>query len=328
MARRFILIIVITSSIFISVKAQVCCSGGAPISTNLGLPPGLSGVWQFALTYDQNVLRTLKEETQVIQDRSRERLTRSFILTVGYSITDRFSIEGLLPFVVQNRTIQQSNGLGDFDQTKGVGDLLFLVKYRITSVNNQIHTLSLGAGPKLPTGSAREVNGTGLILNADLQPGSGAWDAILWGNYVYRLAARPAMSLYSVATLRLTGVNNNYLNNTSTYEIGNNFRVLLGISDQLTLGSFLLSPSLGARYRKAQYDKFNSEAVPSTGGEWIFLIPGIGVAINPKLALEAGLELPVYANPNGTQLTPTYRFNLGLYYVLGGKDQTVGNLVD
>ncbi|MCK5105500.1 MAG: hypothetical protein KAR17_21900, partial [Cyclobacteriaceae bacterium] len=38
---------------------QTCCSGGVPISGNLGLPPGNIGTWQFSLAYDINVLKTL-----------------------------------------------------------------------------------------------------------------------------------------------------------------------------------------------------------------------------------------------------------------------------
>ena len=135
------------------------------------------------------------------------------------------------------------------------------------------------------------------------------------------------MSFYSVVTLRLTGVNNTYLNNSSTYEIGDNFRILMGISDQFSLGSFLVSPSLGGRYRKAEYDKFNRKNVPATGGEWVFLIPAFGISITPNMKFEISGDLPVYANPNGTQLSPTYRFNLGLYFAIGGN-RPIGNIVE
>ncbi len=307
---------------------QTCCSGGVPISTNLGLPPSYQGTVQFTLTYDVNVLRTLKEGTALIEDRARERITRSLILSAGYSITDRIGVEVLIPYVRQERNITQPGGFSDFESTEGIGDLLILFKYRITSLNNQRHMLSLGFGPKMSTGSAREVNGRGLILNADLQPGSGAWDIIYWGNYFYHLGSRPSMTLYSVITYRQTGTNNDYLNGTSTYKIGGNFRILAGISDQIRIGTAMINPSLGARYRNARADEFNSEFLPSTGGEWVFLIPGAGISITPDLTFETNVELPLYANPSGTQLTPTYRFNLGLHYVLAKKNKGIENLIE
>ncbi len=309
-------------------NAQTCCSGGVPISTNLGLPPSFAGTVQFTLTYDVNVLRTLKEGTNTLDDRARERITRSVILSAGYAVTDRFSFEALVPWVRQERDVQQVGGLNDFESTQGIGDLLILFKYRVTSVSNQRHMLSVGVGPKMPTGSAREVNGRGLILNADLQPGSGAWDGIFWTNYFYHMSNRPTMSIYSVLTYRLAGTNENYLNNTSTYKIGNNFRALVGVSDQLKMGSTMVNPNLGIRYRKAREDQFNGDPVASTGGEWAFLVPGIGVSILPNLTFETNFELPIYANPSGTQLTPTYRVNVGLYYVIAKKNKGIKNFID
>lgn len=40
---------------------QTCCSGGVPLSSNLGLPTGEQGTIQMALTYDLNVFRNLKD---------------------------------------------------------------------------------------------------------------------------------------------------------------------------------------------------------------------------------------------------------------------------
>ena len=157
------------------VSAQTCCSGGVPISTNLGLPPSLKGTWQFALTYDLNTLNTLKTGTEVLDDNSRTRRTHSLILSSGYSFSDRFSIEGLIPYVKQDRDINQPTGFSDFQSTQGIGDILLLFKFRLTPVNNTAHILSVGAGPKLATGSFSEVNSNGLLLNLDLQPGSGGY---------------------------------------------------------------------------------------------------------------------------------------------------------
>lgn len=313
---------IITALLIFSCKsgfAQTCCSGGVPISTNLGLPPSLKGTWQFALTYDLNTLNTLKEGTTVIEDNARLRRTHSLILSAGYSVSDRFAMEGLFPYVRQERKITQPGGFDDFEFTQGPGDILLLFKYRITSLNNQKHVLSVGAGPKFATGSSDELNSRGLTLNLDLQPGSGATDLILWSNYIFSGFKRPSRSLYGVITYRSTGVNNNYLGNSS-YEIGNNIRILGGVSDQFVVGSKIFSTSAGLRFRKASQDQFEGAPLPSTGGEWLFLIPGFGVSLLPNFVLETNVELPLYSNPLGTQLTPTYRFNLGASYSIGKNE--------
>ena len=77
-----------------SLRSQTCCSGGVPLSSNLGLPASEAKTLQFALTYDLNVLETLKTGRQTLEDNSRSRKTHSGILEVGYGFTDKFSIDG------------------------------------------------------------------------------------------------------------------------------------------------------------------------------------------------------------------------------------------
>ena len=86
-------------------NSQTCCSGGVPISGNLGLPPGSGGTWQFSLGNDINVLKTLMDGREVLDDQSRERVTQSILFQSGYSITNRFSADLFFSYVKQERTI-------------------------------------------------------------------------------------------------------------------------------------------------------------------------------------------------------------------------------
>jgi len=61
----------------------------------------------------------------------RQKKMKEDLLKVGHSITDRFSIEALLPYVRQERNVMQPAGFDDFESTQGIGDLLILFKYRI-----------------------------------------------------------------------------------------------------------------------------------------------------------------------------------------------------
>ena len=72
------------------VDGQTCCSGGVPVSSNLGLPSEGKNTLQFSLNYDLNVLETLKSGTEVLEDDSRSRRTHSILFQAGYSITERF----------------------------------------------------------------------------------------------------------------------------------------------------------------------------------------------------------------------------------------------
>lgn len=299
--------------------AQTCCSGGVPISGNLGLPPGSMGTWQFSINYDLNVLRTLKEGTKVLDDQSRERITHSILFQAGYNISERLSADLFLSYVRQERTINQF-GNTDFVSTQGIGDAAFLVKYSFMDPETSSFLMTLAAGPKMPTGRSDFVREDGIPLNADLQPGSGSWDGIFWGNGTYKISSRPSMNIAATLIYSVKGKNNNYLNG-QTYQFGNEFQSLLALNDYFIVGKNILDASLVFRYRKALSDRFNDLNMPNTGGEWVFIIPSIGYNFNSNIAANANFEIPLYGNVEGTQLSPTYRVNLGLFIKINKKNE-------
>ncbi len=106
--------------------AQSCCSGGVPISANVGMPVNINGRWQLALNYDLNVLRTFKDGNDILNDDTRERKTHSILLSTGFNVSKRFSINGLFSVVRQERRITPANLPESFTHTNGLGDIVFL----------------------------------------------------------------------------------------------------------------------------------------------------------------------------------------------------------
>lgn len=294
--------------------SQTCCSGGVPISSNLGFPPSDGKTLQIQLRYNLNVLETLKTGLDVLDDDARNRTTHSTLIRLGYNITERLSVDGLFAFVRQERTINQF-GNEDFTFSQGLGDAVLLFKYKVLTLNNNNTVLSLGAGPKIPLGPSDLNSQEGIPLNADLQPGSGAWDAILWAEGVQNLAFRPSMSLSARLIYALKGTNNNYLGEES-YQFGNEIQVITSLSDRVVLGKALIDPTLSLRFRSVTFDRFNNERLPSTGGSWWFIRPGLNYWIKENLSIDASVELPIYSNILGTQVTPTYIIDVGIYYRL------------
>jgi len=296
--------------------SQTCCSGGVPLSNNIGgLPLSLKKTLQFSLSADLNVLTTLKSGTTELNDNSRERKTFSVLFKSAYSITDKLFIEGLLSWVQQERFIDQS-GYTDYDKTQGVGDAVLLLNYVYLSSNRL--KLIIGAGPKAPTGSSDLRDEDGLTLNADLQPGSGAWDGIMLHRILLTNSKRPSQTYFSNFTFRYTGTNNNYLG-SEAYRFGNELQILSGIADQFVIGTTLFSFGVNARYRMANQDMFNDEKMPSTGGQWLFIMPVVGWHIKQNLIVSLNTEVPLYAFVDGTQLSPTLRINWGIYFSLSKK---------
>lgn len=302
------------------VVAQTCCSGGVPLSNNLGLPNEGKGVISFGLNYDYNNLNTLNAGTEELDDSSRQRITNSLLFNVGYSFTDRLSVETLFTWVDQSRTIEQF-GNSNFTETSGIGDGVVLLKYAIPDILGAATVINLGLGTKIPFGRSDILTDQGIQLTADLQPGSGAWDGLAWTSLSKGLTFRPSATVSGSLTYRATGVNSSYLNNTATYEFGDEIQANLGYTDQFFMFSTVFNPGIVLKYRKAFEDRIDNQEIPNTGGEWLFLRPELATQLTPDMVISTRLELPLYSYVDGTQLTPTTRFTVGISYRIKPKKE-------
>lgn len=290
---------------------QSCCSGGVPLSGNIGLPAGEVGSWQLSLTYDINTLRTLKSGSEKLNDQLRERKTRSILLETGYTFSSKWSADLFLSYINQERHIFTFSGTQS-TATNGLGDAVILIKYRLTP--ESIATIWLiGAGPKIPLGSTDKTNDSGISLSADLQPGSGSWDGVFWSSLTRTLPFKKSFTLSVTSILKINGNNNDYLG-TIKYKFGNESQLLIGLADRVAIGRIIVDPSLTLQYRQAGRDLNNGQKIEATGGRWLFFNPGISISANRSLSLNFIASLPIYSFVNNTQLTPTHRFTTGLFF--------------
>ena len=318
--RIVILLFIGSLSYFSYCTAQTCCSGGVPVSSNLGLPAGEAHLLQLNLSYDLNVLRTLKSGSQILDDRSRDRRTHSILFEMGYSFSDQFSIDGFFSFVRQERTVRQF-GNENFTYSQGIGDAVVLFKHRIFSFDESQTNLYGAIGVKAPLGASDLTdNESGILLNADLQPGSGAWDGLLWTQYNTTFTWRPSLSFVATSTYSFKGKNNSYLG-SQIYQFGNEFQLSAGISDRIFIANQLIDPALLMRFRTVEADQNNGADLPSTGGEWLFINPSLSIWLTPDLSINVNGEMPIYSRLEGTQATPTYRINTGIFYKIGMRNK-------
>ena len=307
----------------LSINAQTCCSGGIPLSNNIGLPLLEKGTLQLGINYDYNNLNTLNNGSEKLDDNSRLRVTHSVLLNSSYAITNNFSVEGLFTWVNQRRNISQF-GNENLDESSGIGDAVLLLKYDVTKLFTKIigknNSLYFGVGAKIPLGSSTETNDQNITLNADLQPGSNAWATIFLGSFSSSFNFRPSLSFILRAIYRNTGTNDSYFENT-TYKFGNEFQGFLSFSDQFTFLKTLINPSISFKYRGAQLDQIGGFNLDNTGGNWVSIIPNFSINLTPNIAFSTKAELPIYNNVDGTQLTPTYRITTGLLFKIKQKPE-------
>lgn len=309
------------------ITAQTCCSGGVPLAGNLGLPAVAPGSWQIGLSYDHNRLRRLYTGDRAFAETSRTRTTHSALLEVGYAISERWQLDVLLPFIRQERLIE-INGRR-LDATAGLGDAVVLLRYNwLAKTEEPPWQWASGLGVKAPNGAADRQNPSGISYNADLQPGSGAWDLVLWNRFSHQPSWRPSMSVFFNSVYRFRGENDNYLpvvdprtgqETPQSYRFGNELQLTLGVSDRVFLLGQLLDPGVSLLYRQAAADRTNDAITPSTGGSFFFLQPSLGIALSSRLNWQLAVDLPVYTKVTGTQVAPTLRFNTGFILLLPAK---------
>jgi hypothetical protein len=232
------------------------------------------------------------EEIEDPMDRS----VTAFIypLVVPYNLTPTTQVGVIAPFVTKDLA---SSG-GD-DSRSGFGDATAFVKQLIVQVDRRAETfrVAVKGTAKFPTGDDSEA----------LPLGSGSFD--------YGLSAvagwiKSRWGLYAETI---------YVLNTSDdgVDFGNRFAY------NAALG-FRLLPTLYTRYPQPQlnlYLELNGSVVghtevdgaenPNSGGSLLFLSPGLQYVGGRRWLIEASVQVPVFDEPNGTQLGTSWTASLG-----------------
>ena len=311
MREKFLAILLIVCVLCTPVKTscQSCCSGGVPVSANLGFENEEAKILQIAVQADFNILKSLYSEGDLLNDRDRLRTTQSYLVRSAYSFSNKFAAEFFFPFVRQTRKIYGATDV-DRESTTGVGDPVLLLKYEI--IQNPI-SFTLGAGLQFPLGSFSSRNSRGIFLVEDLQAGSGALDQVIFASMRFPIAFRQSMNGYINAIYSLSGENPNSRGGQQTYRFGNDLQIIMGMGDEVFIFNQIFSPSLGLRYRKAERDRIDGFNSSATGGEFLFLRLSTGWSVSPTSTLSIITEFPLDIRVNETQLAPTFNFNLGFY---------------
>ncbi|NOR75853.1 MAG: hypothetical protein GQ525_11915 [Draconibacterium sp.] len=303
----FVFLIVIVSR----VNGQTCCSGGTPITGNLGIQGIEPKSWYFQLLYDYNILDDLYSGSEKLNGNLSERLTQTVMLQTIYSFTEKFSVNGLYSYVDQKRSIIGTTGDAHVTQANGFGDIVLLAQY--TPFLNLKRSLTIAIGPKLPVGKFDATDPEyGLVLSPDLQPGSGLLDGIIGVNFSeFHLFNVPGLTFNSSAGFRITTPAKRFEGDFD-YRFGNETVVAVGLQKSFLINKIGFSPLLFFNFRNTLQDKIDDLQIPGTGGNWVNMLLGLNIEPSNNWAINVSGELPVYRNLTGTQLTTTYRINIGV----------------
>ncbi len=231
--------------------------------------------------------------------------------TVDYTFNDKLGISVQLPYVLRTHKHTIADPVSPFVETfdaSSLGDIRAVGRYRIAL--NDSSSAGIKAGLKLATGKKNIANDQGAIPGeVSLQPGNGSTDLIV-GAFWQGGGHGDALSYFAQAGLQTS------INHIADFKPGNQINLDAGV--RYALGSSA-SALLQLNYQNNAQDSGNTapadaSGVPgtSTGGKFLYLTPGVSVAVGSATNLYGLLQLPLSQNVNGLQLTASNSFTLGI----------------
>jgi len=223
-------------------------------------------------------------------------------LDASLGVTERFSVSLAIPFF-NLRAHEHDHVPGEFsrsDGTSGFGDIRLTGKYLLWVGTK--HLWVAGLGIKTPTGEYKLLDHDGEINEPTIQPGTGSWDGQFSSYYAYQIIPHSWDAFFSGSYQVNT-------ENSLDYKMGNTLLLSGGAS---YLFGERWTGSLQINTRHAPRDEFKGAEVPSTGGTWIYLTPGMKTQASPNTALYAHLQLPLHQRVNEANLVPRYGLIFGV----------------
>ena len=260
--KKYFLILLLLSAP--KIFGQACCTAGTPLLSSLETSGAQYQSLQFGLSYRYNSIASIYINDSQVDENSIERLSQSVLLQVDYGIWRNVSVTALFSYVKQERIVLSPLGGENLLETKGIGDALLLTKYNILPLTILDETeFSIGAGIKIPLGES-QLTSNGLLIPADMQPGSGSWDFLSWLYYSKGRLFDLPLTAVSNFSYRINGTSNRFEVDGFDYQFGNEVIAQLGLAYKT---DFISDFSLFIRYRNAQSDVSRGFQIPNTGGD-------------------------------------------------------------
>lgn len=293
--------------------AQACCSGGSPISSNIRLNQIDTSNISIGFTYEYNFLKDLVNGTQKLEDSNRSRVNHAYFTNLRVNVNPKLNVSVLLPFLTQIENVFSQNEITFSRSVSGISDVVFLFQQELyKKKNTQIYG---GLGIKLPTGTNTRLRENGVLLAADLQPGTGSWDFIPAIQIYQQNILGPFWDFAFSASYRMTTVADR-LNGTQKYQFGNELLIRGGPYHDLFLFEKLSKLGLQFGLRNTLADQTNDFDTPNTSGTWFNFIPSFQYYVSKNLNVVLNGEVPLSRNLRGTQLTTSYRIGISFNYVI------------
>ncbi len=245
-------------------------------------------------------------------------------LTGFYGLTPDFMVLAVVPYKKGRTT-----GEPDFTVTppaldtsmagdaSGLGDIALMGRYTfLKSETPDTTTIVAGlAGIKFATGKTDAKTADGMdFLDSHLQPGTGSTDYLLGLSYSHSLQrfSLSANLLGTITTEGKFGTTKHQFGNALNYDMNGKYRVA---PEAFAPTKPQLFVALGINGEVREREKENGVTVTDSGGNTVYLSPGLQLVLVPHWIIELSYQHAIYHNLYGTQLGETYKVIGGVTYL-------------
>jgi hypothetical protein len=303
-----------------------CASCGCTLNSDWG-SQGLASTagWSLDLRYDTLNQNQLRKGTGTISATDAANTTntatgdfaevesytnnRYLTTTLDYNQGSSWGVSLIVPYINRTHSTLGINtdgvnpGDGAYDSSaSGVGDARVLGRYYGFSAGNNF---GLQFGLKFATGQTSQVGNDRVTpVDPGLQLGTGTTDAILGVYYFDNLNQNWD---YFVQGQFQSALKSSTMNGLS-YRPGDSVNLTGGLRYH---GFESLTPMVQINARKVQTDSGDAADTYATGGTLVYLTPGLVMPISQTVSVYSNLQLPIYQDVKGIQLSPKSIFSVG-----------------
>jgi len=233
-----------------------------------------------------------------------------FTPEVSYGMTDRLAFHATLPVIHVSFKGKTLTGENVSTSDTKLGDLSLVAQYFWLFGYFAAPTMfSLGIGVNIPSGG-----GIKNPVASDRNFVSGTVDPIFLSSIIFTLQGPWSANASVYARPIFSEADDSTKSGSFLFVgVGTGFSFIFSENSGLDV-------SLGASGLHRAQDKINDQPFVNSGGNWIYITPGVkasflGRGIH-RLQLSMGMEIPVYQNVQGNQLTEDWTLRFGLSYGL------------
>ncbi len=277
------------------INAQ-CCSAGNPAS-NGGSGSMAKNYFSVSSSYVHSYSDTYFKGNSVYDFDYLENTKFDFgLLNFSYGLSNKLSISSEIGYF-----INKSMDFTFIDATReasGLGDAAIDLKYQVANLKKHLASITASVKTSVPIGQFDQMD-KNVILPIDIQPSSGSFKL----KTALNLSKRFYGSKFSLNSFISTEFSQRINTDRTDYKYGNLYSFVFSTSHNTTKK---INTGLGLNFTLREKAINRDIIVESTGGTFINVQPRISYLLPENFGITTSVNIPIYRNVNGIQLTNKY----------------------